>query len=80
MTVTGQWLAINLKMTWATVISDPSGTTLVYKTEKWLSSDRRFTDSWLWKWVIIKSSSDAIIEKNDLSFFSHSSVISDPSG
>ena len=29
------------------------------------SSDRRFTDSWLPKWVIIKSSSDTIIEQND---------------
>ena len=42
-----------------------SVTALIYETEKWLSSDRRFTDSWLRKWVIIKSSSDTIIEQNE---------------
>ena len=41
-----------------------SVTALIYESEKWLSSDRRFTDSWLRKWVIIKSSSDTIIEQN----------------
>ena len=41
-----------------------SVTALIYETEKWLSSDRRFTDSWLRKWVIIESSSDTIIEQN----------------
>ena len=40
-------------------------TALIYETEKWLSSDRRFTDSWLREWIIIKSSSDTIIEQND---------------
>ena len=57
-----------------------SVTALIYETEKWLSSVWRFTDSRLRKWVIIRSSPDTIIEQNDWSFFSHFSVISDPSG
>ena len=54
-------------------------TALLYETEKLLNSDRCFTDSWLRKWIIIKSFSDTIIEQNDSSFFSYFSVISDPS-
>ena len=35
-----------------------------FMIKKWLSSDRRFNDSWPRKWVVIKSSFDTIIEQN----------------
>ena len=61
MTVTGQWLAINLKMTWATVISDPSGRTRITSKHSHASTHTRthfmhaLGCSYLWDHTIIYS-------------------------